>query len=108
MKRKSLLVLVSLVLSAGQDAEGQEAERLRLSCDDGNATACNDLGLLYQNGEGVTQDYTRAASLYEIACNGGYAKGCFNLGFTYPLWSCELWEIAGHVIGIHKQACTWV
>ncbi len=76
VKRKSLLVLVSLALFAGQTAEGQEAERLRLSCDGGNATACSYLGVLYHNGEGVAQDLARAASLYQQACDGGYAPAC--------------------------------
>ncbi len=71
MKRKSLLVLVSLALFACQDAE-----RLRLSCDDGNATACYNLGALYANGERVTRDLARAVSLYQQACDGGLARAC--------------------------------
>ena len=78
MKRKSLLVLVSLALFACEDAE-----RLRLSCDDGNATACNHLGFMYENGEGVTRDPARAASLYQQACDGGYAEACNDLGLMY-------------------------
>ncbi len=38
MKRKSLLVVVALALFACQDAES--------SCDDGNATACFNLGVM--------------------------------------------------------------
>jgi TPR repeat protein len=80
---KLLLAVVVVTLSAPQDAEGQNAERLRLSCGDGNATACSDLGLLYANGDGVPRDLTRAASLCQQACDGGEALGCLNLGVSY-------------------------
>ncbi len=75
---KLLLVVVALALFACQDAE-----RLRLSCDDGNATACSNLGFMYQNGEGVTRDLARAASLYQQACDGGNTLACYNLGMFY-------------------------
>ncbi len=45
--------------------------------------ACWDLGKMYANGEGVTQDYARAASLYQQACDGGMATVCNNLGVMY-------------------------
>ncbi len=57
MTRASLPIVAFLGLSACQDAE-----RLRVSCDAGDATACHDLGLRYEAGAGVTQDLARAAS----------------------------------------------
>jgi len=38
---------------------------------------------MYKNGEGVKQDYFKAAELYQKVCDGGYAEGCFKLGVRY-------------------------
>ena len=63
-----LLVVVAVALSACEGAESEDAKRLRLSCDEGNTAACNDLGGLYESGEGVPQDFARAATLFKQAC----------------------------------------
>ena len=47
------------------------------------ALGCSNLGLLYQSGQGVNQDYQKAAQLYQKACDSGEAVGCFGLGFLY-------------------------
>lgn len=56
-------------LVVGQSS--QEPAALQKSCDDGNARACSDLGLLYTKGEGVPKDAARAAQLYQKACDAG-------------------------------------
>lgn len=53
------------------------------ACNDGHATGCFNLGVLYDNGRGVAKDETRAAGLYQQACTGGDATGCTNLGVDY-------------------------
>ena len=53
------------------------------ACDGGNALGCHNLGVLYATGEGVPQDFVRAASLFERACVGGDADGCLTLGRMY-------------------------
>jgi uncharacterized protein len=40
---------------------------------------CGRLGLLYEKGEGVTRDLTRAAALFKRACDGGVAEACQRL-----------------------------
>ena len=65
MTRVSLLIVAFLGLSACQDAES-----LRVDCDEGDAIACNDLGVMYQSGEGAPQHVARALSLYQQACDG--------------------------------------
>jgi len=42
----------------------------------GNANGCYSLGLLYDNGQGVNQDYTKAAELFKKTCGMGIAQGC--------------------------------
>ena len=67
MKRKSLLLVVLFAVSACQDAESL----YRQACDGGEMRGCNNLGVMYQFGDGVTQDLALALSLYQRACEGG-------------------------------------
>ena len=54
----------------------QEAEK-------GNAIAQANLGLMYENGEGVTQDYGEAVKWYRLSAAQGNAGGQSNLGRMY-------------------------
>jgi TonB family protein len=56
---------------------------LQQACDGGDARACYGLCTMYYNGEGVANDYDRAASLCKKACDGGEAMSCLGLGIMY-------------------------
>jgi uncharacterized protein len=49
----------------------------------GNATACLRLGLRYETGDGVRQEYEQARKLYEKAAAGGVAEATYRLGRVY-------------------------
>ena len=49
----------------------------------GVAQAQSNLGLMYANGEGVTQDDKEAVKWYRLAAEQGYAEAQFNLGGMY-------------------------
>ncbi|GAA6962827.1 hypothetical protein HpCHC88_01180 [Helicobacter pylori] len=53
------------------------------ACDLNNGEGCSNLGVLYQNGQGVEKDLTKAAQFYSKACDLNNNKGCFNLGALY-------------------------
>jgi len=98
MKRGSLFVVVFLGLLACQDVEVYQQ-----ACDRGDMLGCNELGVRYGTGEGVTQNLARAATLYQQACDGGEMWGCVNLGAMYgtgegvtrdPLRAIRLYEQA--------------
>ncbi len=38
---------------------------------------------MYERGEGVRQDQTKASELYKLACDAKEAAGCSNLGLMY-------------------------
>jgi len=38
---------------------------------------------MYNLGQGVKQDYFKAVELFQKACDGGDAAGCYNLGIMY-------------------------
>ncbi len=80
MKGKSLLVVLFVSLLAGPLA-GQDAVALsQQACDAGDLQSCDDLGLRYGGGLGVTRDAARALSFFQRACDGGVMLGCTHSG----------------------------
>lgn len=49
----------------------------------GSATAQYDLGRIYENGEGVSEDKVAAVRWYRLAAVQGVARAQFNLGYMY-------------------------
>jgi TPR repeat protein len=49
----------------------------------GNAAAQFNLGLMYDNGQGVEQDYPEAVKWYSLAAAQGDAQAQYNLGYMY-------------------------
>ena len=71
-------------LAAAQKGDFATAlKEWRPLAEQGNADAQFNLGLMYDNGQGVTQDYKEAARLYGLAAAQGNAKAQLNLGFMY-------------------------
>jgi uncharacterized protein len=61
------------------------AKEVRKSAEGGNATAQNRLGLLYDEGQGVPQNYGQAKQWFEKAAEKGHAGAQVNLGTLYLL-----------------------
>ena len=55
----------------------------RLLADQGYAGAQYNLGVMYDHGQGVPQNYAEAAKWYRKAADQGYAVAQFNLGVMY-------------------------
>ena len=70
-----------------------------LSADQGNAAAQNNLGLMYDNGRGVIQDYKEAVKWTRLSANQGYAGAQNNLGLMY--------DNGRGVIQDYKEAVRW-
>jgi len=65
---------------------GDYAEALkwyRLSAEQGNAGAQTNLGVMYDNGQGVGQDKAEAVKWYRLAAARGSAEAQYNLGEMY-------------------------
>ena len=81
-----LVVLFSIgfsedLIESGNEAydkgDYQKAAQLyQKACDSGEAGGCFGLGLLYQNGQGVRQNFSTAKQYYGKACDLGIQKGC--------------------------------
>src|SRR3990172_7650549 len=65
---------------------GDYATALRLMrplAEQGDALAQYNLGVMYENGQGVPQDYAEAVKWYRKAADQGVALAQSNLGFAY-------------------------
>ena len=65
---------------------------------------CTRLGLMYDAGDGVTQDLARAASLYQQACDGEDVLGCYSLGVMYYAGDVVTQDRA-RAASLFRQAC---
>jgi uncharacterized protein len=54
--------------------------------DKGVAYAQYNLGVMYQNGQGVPQNYTEALKWFRLAANQGYGPAQSSLGFMFDAW----------------------
>ena len=84
------LILVALILSAvllANDVDDatkaydkrdyQKAAKLfQKTCDGGDAKGCYNLGVLYENGQGLRQDKSYAKEYFGKACDLGDQLGC--------------------------------
>jgi len=82
-----LTLLTALILPSGQAPASPpidiSAEDLHKQAAQGNAWAQHNLGVLYDNGRGVPQDYVKARGWYEKAAAQGNAWAQHNLGALY-------------------------
>ena len=56
------------------------------ACEKESSGACNNAGLLYQNGmkgSSVQKDIHKAIEMFEKSCSYGHRNGCFNLSTIY-------------------------
>ena len=60
-----------------------EFEQFKILAEQGNMEAQFGLGLLYEKGKGVNQDYKKAAHWWLLGAEQGYAKAQYNLGLLY-------------------------
>ena len=67
-----------MVLSAQDDLD-----TVRQAADQGDAEAQYNLGVIYNNGEGVPKDDAEAVRWFQLAAEQGYAKAQFELGYKY-------------------------
>jgi hypothetical protein len=73
-----------VVPPAPSAATSNARESLGAACRFDNAEACNNLGILWQKGDGGPVDPEKARAFYDRSCSlGGDGRGCGNLG---ALW----------------------
>jgi TPR repeat protein len=100
---RSLFLAVILSVSSGSVATAQDfdkglvahnagdfvtaLEEWRPLAEQGDAAAQYNFGLMYENGNGVLQDYAEAVRWYRLAAEQGNARAQTNLGGKYEFGS---------------------
>ncbi|HKW31243.1 MAG TPA: tetratricopeptide repeat-containing serine protease family protein [Verrucomicrobiae bacterium] len=80
----ALLVVTALRLSAQQtNADRKLFEETRAKAEKGDAIAEYNLGVMYENGQDVSRDYTEAMKWYRKSAGQGYLDAQNNLGGMY-------------------------
>ena len=77
---------------------------LKKSCSLNNGKGCNDLGIRYEKGEGVTKDKSKAVAFYKKACDLKFSYGCNNLGTNYYYGQGVSKDLSKSV-EFYKKAC---
>ena len=63
-----------------QQTEISENAKLQIEdCLDGDVNACYEVGIRYDSGDGVSQDFTQSTYYYEKGCAGGHAPRVITL-----------------------------
>ncbi len=98
---------------AGAEDHALAAVYYRQGCDMHDARACTNLGVMFENGQGVYGDDVKAAELYAGGCDNGDSLGCTYLGFMYlggrgvpksPVKAYEMLRLG--CADSHSDACT--
>ena len=84
LKMRWILTCVAAVcLLAVTPASAQDYETTRLAAEQGAADAQYNVGVAYENGDGVPQDDVEAARWFRLAAEQGEARAQVNLGVMY-------------------------
>src|SRR5690606_30116208 len=79
-------------------------EQCRSRCGKADVQSCFHLALMYELGDGVAADLTRAAELYRGACERGSQPACSNLGILYERGRGVVVDF-GKALELHTNAC---
>ncbi|MEE3745253.1 tetratricopeptide repeat protein [Campylobacter porcelli] len=85
---KKFILIISLFFGVVV-AEDLDPKKLEISCDNGDMDACYNLGVLYDDGNGVKQNYQKAAKLYQKSCDNNHILSCAALGRLYIYLAME-------------------
>lgn len=80
---KLIAIILGLVFSIEILANPTFSNDLLSEAKNGDVLAQYNLGWMYDNGEGVVQNYEKAFEWYSKAANQGFAMAQYNLGLLY-------------------------
>ena len=81
-----VLVLLTVIFVIGcATRNGIDPEKIQTLANPGDVEAQNDLGSMYQFGDGVPQDYQKSVNWYKKAATQGSSLAKVNLGYMYDL-----------------------
>ena len=76
-------IIMKVQLQMDTDTKNEVSAIFQMGAKRGSTTSMRSLGELYQNGQGVPQDYVKAREWYELAADMGDANAMVDLGLLY-------------------------
>ncbi len=70
---KQIIIIFSVLL---MHVHANSLTHMQTACDNKEATACYEFGILYEKGLGVEQDFSKAKAYYLQACDYGFDPAC--------------------------------
>jgi TPR repeat protein len=70
-----------LIYDTGEPAVQDKAKAIssyKKACEADSSLACNNLGILYADGDGVDRDYSIAINYFDMSCKMNEEVGCKN------------------------------
>jgi len=77
------LMILALSFGSSITAIAADFATTKISAQQGNPSAQYILGVMYDRGKGVRQDYAKAFEWYQKAASQGYSNAQYNLGSMY-------------------------
>lgn len=103
--KKTIIGLFCLMLFYGTTyADARQFQILQKTAEGGDAAARNKLGVFYEIGLGVEQDYREALKWFRLSAGQGYAEAQLNLGQMYEDGR-GVTKNTGTALEWYKKAC---
>jgi TPR repeat protein len=81
------------------------AKSYEKACKLGHMKGCNNLGVAYENGAGVSQSFVSARTHFKQACDKKQPTACYNLGLLFSYGKgVKLHDQTA--LGLYRKACT--
>ena len=80
---KKIIITLCLMIGSITFAQNTNIATLKAKANNGDAEAQFNLGIAYDNGEGVEQSYSQAVYWYKKAAEQDLAEAQYNLGNAY-------------------------
>ena len=77
----------------------------KLLAEQGNTDAQNNLGVMYANGMGISQEYKKAVEWYTAAAEQNSIRAQYNLGVMYADGTGVLQDYGKRLSGMRWQHC---
>nr|WP_314869099.1 tetratricopeptide repeat protein [uncultured Campylobacter sp.] len=77
---------------------------MKKKCNDGDVGSCGFLGALYNDGEKIQKDISKAILYYDKACNGGHELSCGLLSDMYQAGKGVKMDITKAAV-YYKKGC---
>jgi S1-C subfamily serine protease len=83
MALRFILSIFAFMVLTASAVQAADIALLRRQAEQGNAAAQNDLGIAYESGDGVAQDFAEAVKWFRKSAEQGNATARYNLGAKY-------------------------